>query len=153
MLALYEVACSAQRNRHWLFQRMRLCTILFDALELGREVSLIPPLLDNPAISRLVTHLTANASSEIPKLEELGKMVGWSPTYLSRRFRDVLGMGPIDYLHHLRIEKACALLVSTDDSIAEIATEVGYNEIPYFNRRFKRRVGVTPTAYRIGRRS
>lgn len=150
MLMLYHRQRSQPDGVEPLFQQVRLGIILFDAVQPSSAGDSV--CITNPAISRILDCIAEHAFTATPSLRELGKSVGWSAAYLSRQFKSHLGIGPIDYLHSLRIEKACALLTSTDLSISEIAIRTGYQEIPYFNRRFRRRVGVTPTAYRLGRR-
>ena len=53
-----------------------------------------------------------------------------------------------DYLQKLRIEKSCELLAGSDMRIAEIAQAVGYEDIKFFNRLFKRTLGMPPREYR-----
>lgn len=81
-------------------------------------------------------------------LEKLSKQFHVSPSYLSRTFSKRMGMGLVDYVHHLRIEEACRLLRSTNWSISRIAGEVGYDEVPYFSRRFRKDIGKTSSEYR-----
>lgn len=71
-----------------------------------------------------------------------------SPSYLSRVFKRRMGMGLIDYINHLRIEEACRLLRSTDWSITLVASNVGYDEIAYFSRRFRKQTGQSARDYR-----
>ncbi len=81
-------------------------------------------------------------------LEELSQRFHASPSHLSRVFNHRLGMGIIDYINHLRVEAACAMLKSTDWAVTRVASEVGYDEVSYFFRRFKREVGSSPLEYR-----
>lgn len=83
-------------------------------------------------------------------LEELSRRFHASPSHLSRVFTQRLGMGIVDYVNRLRIEAACDLLKSTDLPATRIASEVGYDEVPYFFRRFKREMGKSPLEYRKG---
>jgi transcriptional regulator GlxA family with amidase domain len=57
-------------------------------------------------------------------------------------------MGITDYLVRLRIGQACALLSSTEKSIAHIAEAVGYASLANFNRQFKAQNALTPREYR-----
>ena len=67
---------------------------------------------------------------------------------IKRRFAKATGVSPLDYVHNLRIEEAKQMLESSETPIEEIAAEVGYQEPGFFRRLFKRRVGITPGAYR-----
>ncbi len=67
---------------------------------------------------------------------------------LKRRFKAATGMAPIDHLHNLRIEEAKRLLEGTGKPFDEISAEVGYENVAFFRRLFKRATGLTPGAYR-----
>lgn len=95
------------------------------------------------ATDYLETHFT-----EPVMLGELAGRLSLSPTYLSRCFSRHMGMGIIEYLHHLRIEEACRLLRYSDESIGEIAGRVGYDEVAYFSRCFRAQIGSAPREYR-----
>ena len=63
-------------------------------------------------------------------------------------FKKVMGTSFIDYLNEYRLSMASRLLLTTSDNILEIAAECGYDNLSYFNRLFKKKFGVTPSAYR-----
>jgi AraC-like DNA-binding protein len=54
----------------------------------------------------------------------------------------------IDYLKDYRLAIAARLLQSSESSILEISEEVGFENLSYFNRSFKKRYGMTPTEFR-----
>jgi len=68
----------------------------------------------------------------------------------TRRFKLLTGQAPRTYVQHRRLERAKALLLMTDQAVAEIATATGYGDIFHFSRRFRQHVGVSPTAFRGG---
>ncbi len=65
-----------------------------------------------------------------------------------RRFKRVTGQSPIDYIQTLRVEEAKQLLEASTLSIEEISTEVGYTEPSSFRTAFRKRVGMSASAYR-----
>lgn len=67
---------------------------------------------------------------------------------LKRRFRAATGLSLIDYVQNLRIEAAKRLLETSDLPVEEVSTRVGYENVSFFSRLFRRRCGLTPAAYR-----
>ena len=63
-------------------------------------------------------------------------------------FRKQTGMSPVEYISALRIEKAKDLLTQEDLSLAKIASMIGYDDVHYFQRVFKKCVGITAGDYR-----
>ncbi|WP_336636437.1 AraC family transcriptional regulator [Lysinibacillus fusiformis] len=81
-------------------------------------------------------------------LDTIAKALRYSPSHLSIQFKQQIGCSPIEYLIQLRIGKASTLLVETDASIRDIAMGVGYHDVYYFSRLFKKRVGISPIKFR-----
>ena len=74
--------------------------------------------------------------------------VGISQSHFMKYFKNTMGTSFIDYLNEYRLTMASRLLQSSDSSILAISEEVGYDNLSYFNRTFKKRYGMTPSAYR-----
>ena len=68
--------------------------------------------------------------------------------YIARCMKQVYGMSPLDYVLHCRLEQAKTLLLKTDRPIGDIAGEVGFENAPYFTRRFSEKNGLSPLRYR-----
>lgn len=81
-------------------------------------------------------------------VEDLARAAGLSRAHFSREFRGAFGESPHAYLLTRRLERAAALLRTTDNSVAEICLAVGLQGIGSFTTSFKRTYGQTPTAYR-----
>lgn len=81
-------------------------------------------------------------------LGDLARSVGLHPTYFSDQFKRVVGLRPLDYLMRRRVERAQYLLLTTPDSIKEIAGRVGIPDPAYFSRAFTRLCRISPAAYR-----
>ena len=79
---------------------------------------------------------------------DLAREVGVSRTVLSERFRHFLGEPPMTYLTRWRLRLGARALTGTSHSVAEIASQVGYESEAAFNRAFKREYGVPPARYR-----
>jgi AraC-like DNA-binding protein len=71
-----------------------------------------------------------------------------SPAHFSREFRQAFGETPHQYLLTRRLERAAALLRTTDWSVADICVAVGLTSVGSFTTSFGRMFGMSPTAYR-----
>ena len=81
-------------------------------------------------------------------VDDLARAAGLSRAHFSREFRRVFGESPHAYLLTRRLERAAALLRTTDNSVAEICLAVGLQSIGSFTTSFSRTYGQSPTAYR-----
>jgi AraC-like DNA-binding protein len=81
-------------------------------------------------------------------VEDLARAAGLSRAHFSREFRRAFGESPHAYLLTRRLERAAALLRTTDNSVAEVCLAVGLQGIGSFTTSFKRAFGLSPTAYR-----
>lgn len=80
--------------------------------------------------------------------QEVAAAVGFSPNYLSRKFRKAAGVGLHEYLVFIRLHHAALELASTASSITDIAFRCGFSDSNYFKDAFKKKYGVTPREYR-----
>ena len=81
-------------------------------------------------------------------VEDMAFKNSLSPSHFSSLFRKATGMAPVDYFIHLKLQKACLLLYSSDIKIKEVALEIGYKDPYYFSRLFKKYMKVSPDQYR-----
>ena len=81
-------------------------------------------------------------------VDDLARAAGLSRAHFSREFRRAFGEPPHAYLLTRRMERAAALLRSTDNSVAEICLAVGLQSVGSFTTSFTRTYGKSPTAYR-----
>jgi AraC-like DNA-binding protein len=99
------------------------------------------------AVLDIVTHLESSYTQPV-RLDDLAARITLSPAHLSRHFGRRMGMGIVEFVHRLRCEEACRLLRWSEESIGRIAMRVGYDEIAYFSRCFRRQIGQSPRQYR-----
>lgn len=102
---------------------------------------------DLEKMQNVILFIQDNLDREI-SLSEIAEVAEMTQTSLSRFFRKHAGLNYIDFMTHLRIGKACALLKTTDEAVSTISFECGYTNISNFNRRFLLLRGCTPTEYR-----
>ena len=81
-------------------------------------------------------------------VRDLARAAGLSPAHFSRAFAAAFGEPPHRYLLTRRLERAAALLRTTDWSITDIGLAVGWSSVGSFTTSFSRTYGVSPTAYR-----
>jgi transcriptional regulator GlxA family with amidase domain len=79
---------------------------------------------------------------------DLARAAGLSPAHFSREFRQAFGESPHRYLLTRRLERAAALLRTTDWSVARVCTAVGLTSIGSFTTSFGRMFGASPSSYR-----
>lgn len=81
-------------------------------------------------------------------LEEVSSVASLSPTYFSKKFKLITGMGFKEYLNFVRLKHAQTALLTTNSSITDIALEYGFNDSNYFKDLFKKVYGKSPREYR-----
>lgn len=97
-------------------------------------------------IIKAVRYIEENLSKDI-SLKKMAREVGLSPYYFCREFKKCTGKSPKKFIIYQRIEKAKELL-KKGFKITDIAINVGFNDLPNFNKQFKKIIGMTPTEYR-----
>lgn len=85
-------------------------------------------------------------------LRELADLARLSPQHFANRYRERTGIAPLQHFQQMKIQAACRLLDSTDDSIKVIAARLGYHDPLYFSRAFRRTQGISPRDYRESQR-
>ena len=81
-------------------------------------------------------------------VQDIAAWVGVSGDYLSRQFRQVIGIPAQEYLRRYRFARSMELL-QAGVSVGQVAKQVGFCSLSYFSREFKREMGVTPTQYKM----
>jgi YesN/AraC family two-component response regulator len=102
-------------------------------------------------VRKAIAYLHEHYSEPISR-NQLANYVSVSENYLTHCFHQEMGISPMTYLNRYRIKRARALLETGDQIITEVALTVGFSDSTYFSRVFQREVGVSPGAYRRGRR-
>ena len=80
--------------------------------------------------------------------KDVANASGFSPNYLTRKFREATGLGIRQYLIFIRLQHAASELLSTRDSITQIAFRCGFTDSNYFKDVFKKNYGMSPSSYR-----
>lgn len=96
----------------------------------------------------VVEYINANYMNADLSLNELAKYANVSPSYLSAMFKKAEGISIIDCITNIRIDNACTLLQTTSLTLKEISQKCGYANQYYFSTAFKKKIGMSPSAYR-----
>ena len=99
-------------------------------------------------LSSIVDYINNHLSEDIT-IQGISESAYLHPNSLARLFKEQMGISPSQYIHMKRIEKAKALLSSTDMLVSEVAYNAGFRDQFYFSKYFKTNVGFTPSEYRI----
>lgn len=159
----FEMACEAIRYRVF-----RYCLKPLDKAETDQVLSDLKQLLDeksglsvteesqsentvvefkNAKLKRMIDFVNEHFNEQL-SLNDLAEKFHLNPTYVSRSFAQYFNMGFSQYLMHLRLKKSQELLIKTNLSIEKIAYMVGYNDIAYFSKQFRKTYGETAREYR-----
>ena len=78
----------------------------------------------------------------------MAQVAGVSPKYFCSFFKTMTAKTPVEYLNNYRVEKAAAMLLSSDSSVTDIAFSCGFNDLSYFIKVFRDLKGISPKKFR-----
>lgn len=136
-------------------QRLVLCLPLLEKLAHWQNYRLLSTVqidsktneISQRKINTVVDYVTKNYGSDI-SLSDVAGLVGMSDSHFSRFFKKATGNRFVEFVNRVRVSRACNLLTETDEQIANICFQVGFNNVANFNRRFHELKGVTPRDFR-----
>lgn len=102
----------------------------------------------NAVIEKAQHYIHEHYAEQNLSLELVAHIAGLSPSYLGKLFKGATQQSFSEYLNHIRLEKAKELLISTPETAAKISESVGLYNITYFSTLFKKKYGLTPSAFR-----
>jgi len=103
--------------------------------------------LEHAQLAKIVQYINDHLSENI-LLKDLAKTFYLNANYCSYLFNKHMGISYSEYINNEKIDRAKTLLRETTLSVAEVASRVGFNDYFYFNKVFKKIVGITPKKYR-----
>lgn len=116
--------------------------------ELIQKIAVHTPDINKSCdIKEIAEYINKNYKFDLSR-ELIAEHFGISPKMLSKMMKQELGTNFVDYLSHLRVEKASHLIHTSDLSIADIYEQTGFNNRTTFIRTFKKETGITPSEYK-----
>ena len=122
-------------------QELKAPELEWGDLPAERELPKSSPIY--PAVAYVHNH-----RQEMVTMNEMARLCHLSPSYFSRLFRREMGENFINYVNRIKVQWAKERLRSSNDSVVQIAQELGYMDSSYFISVFKKFEGTTPLAYR-----
>lgn len=99
-------------------------------------------------VKKIISYLNENYNKKI-SLDQIAHNMYLSPVYISKLFKEETGESPINYLIKIRLEKAKQILEVPDSgSVKSVAKAVGYEDVYYFSKLFKKYYGMAPLYYK-----
>jgi AraC-like DNA-binding protein len=111
------------------------------------ETNNVPMTAHHKTIKKVIEYIHQNLTSSLD-LKELSQVSRLSPNYLHRIFTKEMGITVNNYITKTKLDKAKKMLLKTELSIADIAVECGFDNIPYFCHLFKKEINKTPGKFR-----
>ena len=81
-------------------------------------------------------------------IREYAEIAGYNQKAFTKKFKEVTGLNPKEYIMNLRMERICEEIMNSSMSIIDIALNSGFNSYEYFLKVFKKKTGFTPSQYR-----
>lgn len=111
-----------------------------------------PPLQDENRLFQDMTQFISRHYASPLSLEQMSELCGMSVSTFSVKFKAYFGQTFVEYRNGIRIQVAQDLLLRTDTKILSISEQVGFEDLSFFNKLFRRVTGETPKSFREGRR-
>lgn len=153
-LGCYEVILERLRSvlRGWnekqAYYELMSQALLTEALiMLNQELDRGPiPSEKHRRVESMKQYISTHYRGRVTK-EELGDVIKATPNYAATLFKTVTNQTISEYVHNQRIKTAVYMLTESQLTIGEIADYLGYNDVSYFHRIFKRSTGKSPSDY------
>lgn len=140
--------CRTCPNAYQLFVKGQLHIMFFTLFSKCAEAEGRP--IDQKSLIRIksIIKFIENKYMEKITIEDMANLVSLSQSHFMKFFKNTMGMPFVEYLNHYRLTMASRLLISSDSTILDIASEAGFDNLSYFNRLFKKRFKMTPKEFR-----
>ena len=129
-------------NRNYLYEIILYISEQVKTIMDGNDSSSRDSILDD-----ILYYIDNNYQNNI-KLESIAPLFGYNSAYLGKLFTKAIGENFNSYVDHRRIEHSKKLLEQKNIKVYEVSEQVGYKNVDYFHKKFKKYVGISPAEYR-----
>jgi signal transduction histidine kinase/ligand-binding sensor domain-containing protein/DNA-binding response OmpR family regulator len=102
---------------------------------------------DEKLLHKIVRFLENHIDDSALTVEQLGQEVGLSRVHLYRKLKSLTGLAPTDFIRDFRLKRAAQLLQSGKLKVADVAYQVGFEDVHYFSKCFRKTYGTSPSAF------
>jgi AraC family transcriptional regulator len=147
MLAAAEAARDDGDGEAFEEMGLRIAGTVAAALAGTGKPARVPTSRDERRVTSVLRRIEAEAHRHLA-LSALARQAAMSPYHFLRTFWQVVGVTPHQYVLRIRLHRAAVRLRRSDEAVSTIAFDLGFNDLSTFNRRFRRVMGASPSAYR-----
>ena len=134
-------------KKHGFVELMR-CNLIEILILTMRKIIDDEKYIKKNSITEYIIKYIESGYNEKISLSDIAAQLNYSLPYLSLRFKEDTGFLFSEYLQKKRIEEGARMIANTEKKIGDIASSVGYDDVKFFNRIFKKYMNTTPAAYR-----
>ena len=127
-------------NLYWMFYHIYANRLINVKPNISEDKRCYP-------VRRALEYIRTEYMNDI-SIQQIAKYCGYSEFYTMKLFKQFTGCSCVDYINNYRLTIAGNQLRDTSDEVSSIAYQVGFNNVSYFNRQFKKQYGVTPKEFR-----
>ena len=139
--ALKKAIYQCELNKKILHEQYKVYELTNDALLADTK-----SLSKDDIVSGMIAFIEKNYNKKFV-FQDVSQAMGYSSTWLNKQFKDYTNYTFNDYLNRFRIQKALNLIYEGQSHIYEIATQCGYSDYKYFNKVFKKYIGMSATNF------
>ncbi len=148
ILSLIEKLKSESLQKTYGYSEILRCTLIEMLIATMRKIINNDKLLNMENITKhIIKYIEKNYDKKVT-LSHISSELNYSLPYISSKFKSDTGYTFTEYLQKYRIEQSSILLANTDKTIFDISSAVGYDDIKFFGKLFKKYMYVTPTEFR-----
>lgn len=140
--------CKTKPQGYELFIKSQLYQFLFVLSNRCRNLSSTKDNRKTLDKMKVVLKYIENHYMDKITIADIAATADFSESHFMRYFKETMGTSFIDYLKDYRLTMASRLLTSSEAAILDIAAEVGFDNLSYFNRAFKQKYNMTPSHFR-----